>query len=54
MKSGSLKGPPKKKIKRSYKNFSIDIFNDTLKRNLDNIKDNKMYGDFNLNLFLKF
>ena len=29
MKSSSFKGPPKKKIYRSYKNFSIHTFNDT-------------------------
>ena len=44
MKSCSFKGPPKKKY--LYKNFSIDTFNDTLKINLDNIKDSKMYGLF--------
>ena len=44
MKSCSFKGPPKKKY--LYKNFSIDTFNDTLKINLDNIKDSKMYGFF--------
>ena len=42
MKSCSFKGPPKKKY--LYKNFSIDTFNDTLKINLDNIKDNNKYG----------
>ena len=46
MKSSSFKGPPKKKVYRSYKNFSIDTFNDTLKINLDNIKDNNTYGVF--------
>ena len=46
MKSGSFKVPPKKIIYRSYKNLSIDTFNDTLKINLDNIKDNNMYGVF--------
>ena len=46
MKSGSFKGPPKKIIYRSYKNLNIDTFNDTLKINLDNIKDSKMYGFF--------
>ena len=46
MKSSSLKGPTKKKVYRSYKNFSIDTFNDTLNINLDNIKDNKSYGVF--------
>ena len=44
MKSCRFKGPPKKKY--LYKNFSIDTFNDTLKINLDNIKDSKMYGFF--------
>ena len=42
MKSGSFKGPPKK-IYTSHKNFRIDTFNDTLKINLDNIKDSKRY-----------
>ena len=46
MKSSSFKGPPKKKVYRSYKNFSIDTFNDALKINLDNIKDNNTYGVF--------
>ena len=31
MKSSGFKGPPKKKINRSYKNFSIATFNDTVK-----------------------
>ena len=44
MKSSSFKGPPKKKIYRSHKNFSTDTFNNTLKINLDNIKDNNTYG----------
>ena len=46
MKSSSSKRPPKKNIHRSYKNFSIDTFNDTLRINLDNIKDNNTYGVF--------
>ena len=46
MKSSSFKRPPKKNIHRSYKNFSIDTFNDTLRINLDNIKDNNTYGVF--------
>ena len=46
MKSGSFKRPPKKKVYRSYKNFSIDTFNDTLKINLENIKDNNTYDVF--------
>ena len=46
MKSSSFKGPPKKKVYRSYKNFSIDTFNDTLKINLENIKDNNTYDVF--------
>ena len=46
MKSSSFKGPQKKKIYRSYKSFSIDTLNDTLKINLDNIKDNNRYDVF--------
>ena len=51
MKSGSFKAPPKKKMYRSYKNVSIDTFNDILKINLDNVKDNKTYGVFEKTLF---
>ena len=46
MKSNSFKGPPKKKVYRSYKNFSIDTFDDPLKINLENIKDNNTYDVF--------
>ena len=46
MKSSRFKRPPKKKIYRSNKNFSIDTFNDTLKSNVDNIKDSNTYGVF--------
>ena len=45
MKSGSFKGPKRKYIYRSYKSFSI-FFNDTLKINLDNIKDNSTHCVF--------
>ena len=55
MKSSSFKGPPKKKVYRSYKNFSIDTFNDTPKINLENIKDNKITRMmFSKRFFLKF
>ena len=39
MKSGSFKGPPKKKIYRYYKNFDIANFSCTLKGNLEKVND---------------
>ena len=51
MKSSSFKAPSKRKIYRSYKNFSIDTFNDTLKINLDNTKDHNTYSAFEKTFF---
>ena len=38
MKSSSFRGPPRKKIYRSYKNFDLAYFNIALKATLDGIK----------------
>lgn len=43
MDSDSCKWLPKKKIYRSYITFDIEIFNDTLRVKLDDIKDNITY-----------
>ena len=45
MKSGSLRGPPRKKIYRPYKNFDFECFNTALKTELDSILDST-YNDF--------
>ena len=46
MKSGSFRGPPRKTIYRSYKNFDFECFNTTLKTKLDNTKG-PTYNEFN-------
>ena len=45
MKSGSFKGPPKKKIYRCYKNFDIANFGNTLKGALEKVNDDS-YKNF--------
>ena len=38
MNSGRFRGPPRKKILRSYKNFDFECFNTALKTKRDSIK----------------
>ena len=45
MKSGSFRGPPRKKIYRSYKNFDFECFTIGLKTKLDSIKG-PTYNEF--------
>ena len=60
MKSGSFRGPPRKKIYRFYKNFDFKCFNIFLKTRLDNIKSSTYHkfgesfcSDLNINVPLK-
>ena len=45
MKSGLFKGPPKKKIYRSYKKFDHECFKNALREELENIEGDT-YGEF--------
>ena len=39
MKSGIFRGPPRKKVYRSYKNFDLEHFNIVLKSELEKLND---------------
>ena len=45
MKSGIFKGPPKKKIYRSYKKFDHECFSNALREELENLEGDK-FGEF--------
>ena len=46
IKPGHFKGSPKKNMYRSYKNFNLDVFHNTLKMDLHSIGNNKYYTLF--------
>ena len=39
IKSGSFRGPPRKKVYTSYRNFDVDFFNEALQEKLSHLEN---------------